>query len=99
LIRYGKIFAILTFIGPGLAACATQQAMTVDSGAIVNSSPKYRNALAVRSVTGGQLMNAMTVIGVANEPPRPLSRAVLPPTAIWRGPAPQNSMSMPKLSI
>jgi hypothetical protein len=68
LIRYGKIFAILTFIGPGLAACATQQAMTVDSGAIVNSSPKYRNAMAVRSVTGGQLMNAMTVIGVTNEP-------------------------------
>jgi len=64
----GKIFAILTFIGPGLAVCATQQAMTVDSGAIVNSSPKYRNAMAVRSVTGGQLMNAMTVIGVTNEP-------------------------------
>jgi hypothetical protein len=57
-------------MAPGLAACATQQAMTVQSGAIVNSSPKYRNAIAVRSVTGGQMMNAMTVMGVSNEPLR-----------------------------
>jgi hypothetical protein len=60
--------AVLIFIGPGLMACATQQGMTVDGGAIVNSSPKYRNAMAVRSVTGGQVMNAMTVMGVTNEP-------------------------------
>jgi hypothetical protein len=66
--RYRKILVILTFIAPGLAACATQQAMTVDSGAIVNSSPKYRNAIAVRSVSGGQVMNAATVMGVTNEP-------------------------------
>jgi len=42
--------------------------MTVDSGAIVNSNPKYRNAVAIRSVTGGQVMNALTIMGVANEP-------------------------------
>jgi hypothetical protein len=66
--QYGKNFAILTFIGLVLAACATQQAMTVDSGAIVNSSPKYRNAVVVRSVTGGQVMNPLTVMGVTNEP-------------------------------
>jgi hypothetical protein len=42
--------------------------MTVDSSAIVNASPKYRNAIAVRSVTGGRMMNAMTVMGVENEP-------------------------------
>jgi hypothetical protein len=66
--RFGEILVVLTFIAPALAACATQQAMTVDSGAIVNSSPKYRNAMAVRSVTGGQVMNALTVIGIQNEP-------------------------------
>jgi hypothetical protein len=66
--RYGRIFAVLSFVGPVLAACATQQAMTVDSGAIVNSNAKFRNAMAVRSVTGGQVMNAMTVMGVTNEP-------------------------------
>jgi hypothetical protein len=66
--RYGKILVVLTLIAPGLAACATQQAMTVDSGAVVNSNPKYRNAIAVRSVSGGQMMNALTVMGVANEP-------------------------------
>jgi hypothetical protein len=42
--------------------------MTVDSGAVVNSNPKYRNAMAVRSVTGGRVMNALTVMGVENEP-------------------------------
>ena len=66
--RYQKIFVVLTLLAPGLAACATPQAMTVDSGAIVDSSPKYRNAIAVRSVTGGQVMNALTMMGVANEP-------------------------------
>src|SRR5437667_295291 len=67
--RYGKIIgAVLIIMGPGLAGCATQQGMTViDTGPVANS-PKYRNAMAVRSVTGGQLMNAMTVMGVTNEP-------------------------------
>jgi hypothetical protein len=46
--RFGEILVVLTFIAPALAACATQQAMTVDSGAVVNSSPKYRNAMAFR---------------------------------------------------
>jgi hypothetical protein len=67
-VRYGKILVVLAFVAPGLAACATQQAMTVDSGAVVNSNPKYRNAMAVRSVSGGQMMNALTVMGVENEP-------------------------------
>jgi hypothetical protein len=66
--RYGKIMVVLAFFAPGLAACATQQAMTVASGAVANPSPKYRNAIAVRSVSGGQVMNVLTVPGVANEP-------------------------------
>jgi hypothetical protein len=66
--RYGRILVVLTFIAPVLAACATPQAMTVDSGAVVNAIPKYRNAIAVRSVTGGRVMNALTVMGVENEP-------------------------------
>jgi hypothetical protein len=59
---------VLALIAPGLAACATQQGMTVDNRAVVNVNPKYRNAIAVRSVTGGRMMNAMTVMGVENEP-------------------------------
>jgi hypothetical protein len=51
----------------GLAACATEQAMTVAGGAVANPSPKYRNAIAVRSVSGGQAMNILTVPGVSNE--------------------------------
>ena len=42
--------------------------MTVSPTAIGNVLPKYRNALAIRSVTGGQVMNILTVPGVANEP-------------------------------
>ena len=42
--------------------------MTVASGTGANPSPKYRNAIAVRSVSGGQVMNILTVPGVANEP-------------------------------
>jgi len=64
--RYGKMLAVLAFLAPGLAACATQQAMTVVGGA--NASPKYLNAIAVRSVSGGQVINVLTVPGVANEP-------------------------------
>jgi hypothetical protein len=67
-LRYGKILVVLAFFAPGLAACATQEAMTVGGGAIANPSPKYRNAIAVRSVSGGQVMNVLTVMGVANEP-------------------------------
>jgi hypothetical protein len=67
-LRYGKILVVLAFFAPGLAACATQEAMTVASGAVANPSPKYRNAIAVRSVSGGQVMNVLTVMGVANEP-------------------------------
>jgi hypothetical protein len=59
---------VLALMAPGLAACATQQGMTVDNSAVVNVSPKYRNAIAVRSVTGGRMMNALTVMGVENEP-------------------------------
>jgi len=62
------MLVVLALFAPGLAACATQQAMTVASGAVANPSPKYRNAIAVRSVSGGQVMNILTVPGVANEP-------------------------------
>jgi hypothetical protein len=40
--RCRKILVVLAFIAPGLAACATQQAMTVGDHAIVTSNPKYR---------------------------------------------------------
>jgi hypothetical protein len=42
--------------------------MTVAGGAVANPSPKYRNAIAVRSVSDGQAMNILTVPGVSNEP-------------------------------
>jgi hypothetical protein len=64
----GRILVAMIFMAPWLVSCATQQAMTVDSGAIINANPKYRNAVTVRSVTGGQVMNALTIMGVANEP-------------------------------
>src|SRR5262245_44598577 len=50
-----------------VAACASQQAMTVP-GTIANPSPKYRNAVVVRSVTGGAAMNLLTMPGVTDEP-------------------------------
>jgi hypothetical protein len=68
LMRHAKVLVVLSFLAPGLAACATQQAMTVDSGAVVNIIPKYRNAVAVRSVTGGYGMNVLGSLGVENEP-------------------------------
>lgn len=49
-----------------VAACATPQGMTV--GAVGHTLPKYRNAVEVRSVTGGAMMNVMTQFGVSNEP-------------------------------
>lgn len=52
-----------------LAGCATQGAMTVvDVGASGPSVAKYRNAVAVRSVSGGQAMNVLTIPGVTDEP-------------------------------
>jgi hypothetical protein len=66
--RYGKIVVVLALLAPALAACATSGGMTVSSGAIANPSPKYRNAIAVRTVSGGQAMNVLTVPGVPNEP-------------------------------
>ena len=63
-----KSIFILLLAAPALVACATQQAMTVSAGTIANPLPKYKNAVAVRSVTGGQAMNIMTVPGVTDEP-------------------------------
>ncbi len=60
------ILAVL--MAAGLTACATQGAMTVDSEGTGSANPKYRNAIAVRAVSGGQAMNIMTVPGVTNEP-------------------------------
>jgi hypothetical protein len=42
--------------------------MTVSPSAIGNTVPKYKNAVAIRSVTGGAAMNIMTVPGVTDEP-------------------------------
>jgi hypothetical protein len=64
--RYGRVLVILALLAPGLAACATPQAMTVAATTI--SNPKYRNAIAVRNVSGGQAMNVLTMPGVPNEP-------------------------------
>jgi hypothetical protein len=66
--RYGKIVVVLAMFAPLLAACATSGGMTVNPGAVANPVAKYRNAIAVRSVSGGQVMNILTVPGVANEP-------------------------------
>jgi len=66
--RHANICAVLALIAPVLAACATPQAMTVESGVAVSPSSKYRGAMAVRSVSGGQAINILTVPGVANEP-------------------------------
>jgi len=68
MLRHRRILIVLALLAPSLAACATQQAMTVVGGSATNASPKYRNAMAVRSVSGGQVMNVLTVPGVANEP-------------------------------
>ena len=60
---------ILALLAPGLVACATPEAMTVGAGGSpANPSARYRNAVAVRSVSGGEAMNVLTVPGVANEP-------------------------------
>jgi hypothetical protein len=61
----------LVFVWPlllALGACATQQAMTVAPSALEAPVPRLKNAFAVRSVSGGQAMNVLTVPGVPNEP-------------------------------
>ena len=63
----------LVFAGPlllALGACATQQGMTVTptASALEAPVPRLKNAFAVRSVSGGQPMNVLTVPGVPNEP-------------------------------
>jgi hypothetical protein len=79
--RYGKILVALAVLAPLLAACATPGGMTVSSGAVANPVAKYRNAIAVRSVSGGQVMNVLTVPGVANEP----FKAALESTLAYNG--------------
>jgi hypothetical protein len=64
--HFGRVLVILALLAPGLAACATPQAMTVVG--VTNANPKYRNAIAVRSVSGGAAMNVLTMPGVPNEP-------------------------------
>jgi hypothetical protein len=63
-----KTIAGLALAALVLAGCATQGAMTVAPGTIASPIAKYRNAMAVRSVTGGQAMNLLTMPGVSNEP-------------------------------
>jgi hypothetical protein len=61
MLRQRRILVVLALLAPSLAAGATQEAMTVVGGSATNASPKYRNAMAVRSVSGGQVMNVLTV--------------------------------------
>ena len=63
---FGAIAAALLALA--LAGCASQQAMHVNPGAVTNPVAKYKNAIAVRTVSGGQVMNVLTVPGVADEP-------------------------------
>lgn len=49
-----------------VAGCATSQGMSV--GAVASAPAKYRHAVEVRSVTGGAMMNVLTMPGVSNEP-------------------------------
>ena len=65
--RFIKVLLALA-LASMVAACATQQAMTVSASAVANPSPKYKNAVVVRSVTGGAPMDALTRPGVPNEP-------------------------------
>jgi hypothetical protein len=61
--QYLRMLFILAAVARGLAACATQQAMTVVTGTGVNPNPKFRNAIAVHSVSGGQVINVLTGAG------------------------------------
>jgi len=58
----------LAILLSALAGCATQQAMTVSSGALVNPQPKYKDAMAVRTVSGGAAMDVFTRPGVQEAP-------------------------------
>jgi hypothetical protein len=54
-LNWTRRLAALALIAPVLSACATQQAMTViDGSTAASANPKYRNAVVVRSVTGGR---------------------------------------------
>ena len=87
--RYGKIVVVLALLTPALAACATSGGMTVGAGAIANPSPKYRNAIAVRTVSGGAVMNVLTVPGVATSRSRKRLKRRFRPTAISPHQAPR----------
>lgn len=50
-----------------LAGCATPAGMTVTPVAAEKGNPKYKNSVSVRSVTGGKMMNALTVTQVEND--------------------------------
>lgn len=63
----GKSFFVVVGLALALAACASSGGMQV-SGVVVTPVAKYRDAMAVRSVTGGQAMNILTMPGVMNEP-------------------------------
>src|SRR3954453_1294573 len=67
-LHYQKIPVVMALLAPILSACATPQGMTAAGGIAGSSNPKYRNAIAVRSVSGGEVMNMATVPGIPNEP-------------------------------
>lgn len=50
-----------------LAGCASPASMTVAPTATEKGNPKYRNSVAVRSVTGGKMLNALTTPQVEND--------------------------------
>ena len=62
------VFLVGALLVSGLAGCATSQNMAIETTAISTPNPKYRNAMAVGEVKGGQVMNILTVPGVPNEP-------------------------------
>lgn len=66
--RHAKVIVLGALLMVGLAGCATPQNMTVETPVIAAPNPKYRNAMAVGTINGGQVMNVLTVPGVANEP-------------------------------
>jgi hypothetical protein len=63
-----KTIAGVVLVALVLSGCATQGGMTVAPGTIASPIAKYRNMVAIRSVTGGQAMNLLTMPGVPNEP-------------------------------
>jgi hypothetical protein len=50
-----------------LGGCATPAGMTVTPVAAEKGNPKYKNSISVRSVTGGKVMNALTITQVEND--------------------------------